>query len=97
MAFKNPSPAQHTQTSSSPGSPAACKHSPVTPPESGSSWFLPGRLPEEDTHGKITETDRMKESDMVFVKQRAWSFPQNQDSVFVGVRQPSMIGKYLIQ
>lgn len=46
------SPAPHTQTSFSLGSPAVCTHSPVTPPESAASWFPPGCLPVEvgNTH-----------------------------------------------
>ena len=46
------SPAPRTQTSFSPGSPAACTHTPVTPPESAASCFPPGSLPVEveNTH-----------------------------------------------
>ena len=46
------SPAPHTQTSFSLGSPAACTHSPATPPESAASWFPPECLPVEveNTH-----------------------------------------------
>lgn len=46
------SPAPHIQISFSLGSPAVYTHSPVTPPESASSWFPLGRLPveAENTH-----------------------------------------------
>lgn len=44
------SPVPHTQISSSPGSPAACKRSPATLPGSAASWFPPGRPPVENTH-----------------------------------------------
>ena len=60
------SPAPHTQTSFSPGSPAVCTHIPVTPPESAASRFPPGGLPVEventhrddyrGTHGSKEET-----------------------------------------
>lgn len=62
------SPAPHTQTSFSLGSPAVCTHSPVTPPESAASWFPPGCQPGEventhrddyrdrRTHGSRVET-----------------------------------------
>lgn len=47
--FASHSPAPHSQTFFSLGSPAACKRSPETPPESAASTFPPGRLPEEHT------------------------------------------------
>ncbi len=53
---------RHTQTSSSPVSPAACKHTPETTPESSASSLPPTCLPEDRQHEQSTVTLEMKRS-----------------------------------